>query len=108
MYDGGVYARSAVASAACWEARSRVLVSVHQIIAVHVLVVDVKLSLVLFVLFVEQLMRIGLGLRMEDLTFRLARGVAVDCVAIRELVRSWEEAWRFEGATLERNWGLGL
>ena len=39
--------------------------SVHQILAVHVLVVGVKLSLVLFVLSIEQLMRIGLGLRME-------------------------------------------
>jgi hypothetical protein len=53
-------------------------VSVHQIFAVHVLIVDVKLLLVLFVLFVEQLMRISLGSRIEDVSFRSARGVAVD------------------------------
>jgi hypothetical protein len=44
----------------------------------HFLVVDVKLLLVLFVLFVKQLIQISLGLKIEDVSFRLAQGVAVN------------------------------
>jgi hypothetical protein len=96
-------AREGTVSLAVWEARSRVLVSVHRIFAVHVLVVDVKLSLVLCVLFVKQLMQIGLGSRMEDVSFRSARGVAVD---LHHMYGRGEKRGALRA--LERSWMLGL
>jgi hypothetical protein len=60
----------------------------------HVLIVDIKLLLILFVLFVKWLIQISLGLKIEDVSFRLAQGVAVDLhyrkkrSALRALERS--------------------